>query len=95
MFVFIHDAYLNGTSNVLVSLLTIFLGRIWFRFFLINEDALDPLRNDILALMASLNSKNSHKLILFLLWNQITNLEISDYDFLEGMNLNMYEYVNS
>ena len=83
MFVFIHDAYLNGTSNVLVSLLTIFLGRIWFRFFLINEDALDPLRNDILALMASLNSKNSHKLILFLLWNQITNLEISDYDFLE------------
>ena len=57
MFVFIHDAYLNVTSNVLVSLLTIFLGRIWFRFFLINEDALDPLRNDILALMASLNSK--------------------------------------
>ena len=57
MFVFIHDAYLNGTSNVLVSLLTIFLGRIWFRFFLINEDVLDPLRNDILALMASLNSK--------------------------------------
>ena len=29
-----HEAYLNGTSNVFACLLTIFLGRDWFRFFL-------------------------------------------------------------
>ena len=29
-----HGAYFNGTSNVFVSLLIIFLGHDWFRFFL-------------------------------------------------------------
>ena len=44
-----HGAYLNSKSSVLVYLLIIFLGQDWFGFLEINEDALDPLRNDILA----------------------------------------------
>ena len=52
-----HGAYLHGTSNLIVCLLTIFLGRDWFSFFLINEPALHTLRNDILAQMAPLSSK--------------------------------------
>ena len=51
---------------------------------------IDLLRNDILAQVTPLSSKKTHGPILFLPWNQITNLEIS-----RGMNMNMYEYVKS
>ena len=51
-----HGTYLNSTSNVFPYLLIIFLGHDRFGFFLKNEYALDPLRNDILAQMTPLNS---------------------------------------
>ena len=51
-----HGAYLNNTSNVFAYLLIIFIGHDWFEFFLNNEDALDPLRNDILVQMTPLSS---------------------------------------
>ena len=44
-----HGAYLNSTSNVFTYLLINLLGHDWFWFFLNEVDALDPLRNDILA----------------------------------------------
>ena len=72
-----HGTYLNGTSYVFAYLLIIFLGHaIGFSFSLINNDALDSLRNDILSQMTRFGSNlKSHELI-FLPWNQITNLEI-------------------
>ena len=46
-----YCAYLNSASNVFAYLLVIFLGHDWFGFYKINENALDPLHNDILAQM--------------------------------------------
>ena len=61
-----------------------------------NEDALDPLSNDILAKMTPLSSnKKSHELTILILWNQMTNLEITRLLLSGHMNMNMYEYVNS
>ena len=51
-----RGAYLNGTSNVFAYLLIIFLENHWFGFFLINEDALDSLRNDASPQMAPFSS---------------------------------------